>query len=229
MKCLVLIPTTEHKVFKKIEMEGQRPTWVNELGKNPDINILYYKSNSLYKETHISQDYILCPGNESRNILKKTLSAFDFIYKNFNFDFLFRTNISSYIHKEQFLQILNNLPSSNHYSGVPGTHHSYSKKTKTPFCSGSGFFLSRDVLEICIKKSENIQKNLPDDVAIGDLLFREKIERSPQQRLDLSENIAYPQNIDKNHFHFRCKFPPDRSIDIKRMHLLHKVLGYHEN
>ena len=75
MKCLVLIPTTEHKVFKKIEMEGQRPTWVNELGKNPDTKILYYKSNSLYEETHISQDYILCPGNESRNILKKTLCA----------------------------------------------------------------------------------------------------------------------------------------------------------
>jgi len=229
MKCLVLIPTTEHKVFKKIEMEGQRPTWVNELGKNPDTKILYYKSNSLYEETHISQDYILCPGNESRNILKKTLCAFDFIYKNFNFDFLFRTNISSYIHAKTFLKILNELPTAEHYSGVFGKHYGYPRKKGHTFCSGSGYFLSKDVFNICIEKRMKIQKDLPDDVAIGDLLAKEKIERSSQPRFDLDENIAYPKNIDKKHFHFRCKFPLDRSIDIKRMHLLHKVLGYHEN
>lgn len=229
MKCLIIIPTTEHKIFKNIETQGQRPTWVRELNKHPDINILYYKSNSAYKETHISQDYILCPGNESKNILKKTLLAFNFIYKSFDFDFLFRTNISSYIHKEQFLKTLNQLPTSAHYSGVFGKHYGYPRKKGHTFCSGSGYFLSKDVFEICVEKRRDIQKDLPDDVAIGQLISQEKIQRLPQPRFDLSENIAYPQNIDKNHFHFRCKFPPNRSVDIKRMHFLHNILGYNEN
>ena len=93
MKCLIIIPTTEHKIFKNIETQGQRPTWVRELNKHPDINILYYKSNSAYKETHISQDYILCPGNESKNILKKIFGdnyinnqrKWKYFIKKFNF------------------------------------------------------------------------------------------------------------------------------------------------
>jgi hypothetical protein len=146
MKCLILIPTTEHKIYKNIENEGQRMTWVKELRKDSSISIFYYKSNSSYKETHTSDDYILCPGNESKNILEKTLFAFDYVHKNIDFDFLYRTNISSYINSKIFLKTLNELPRTKHYSGVLGNHYGHSRKKSHTFCSGSGYFLSKTFL-----------------------------------------------------------------------------------
>lgn len=228
MKCIILILTTDSAPFISIEEKGQRPTWIKELSKKNDVKIFFYKYSNSVESAQMKEDYILCPGQELKeNIGRKTLEAIKLINTKYNPDYIFRTNISSYIHSSQFLYFIKKIPINKFYSGVIGSHSNKKQNERIKFCSGSGYFISKDLINLCLEKKESWDHSLPDDVAISKIFLQAGISPSPQKRFDFPHlndiiNINIPDNI----FHFRCKFPPNRHIDIQRMHYLHKHLGY---
>jgi hypothetical protein len=228
MRCAILIPTTDNEPFRSIENEGQRQTWVKSFSNNKDIKIFYYKFDSLTSSIKLhDKDNILFPGEESKaDIGKKTVQAFQFIKDRYDPDFIYRTNISSYIHYHTFINHIEEIPKNKFYGGLIG-YHPPRGSIGQMFCSGSGYFISRDLINLCLSKKQLWNHSLPDDVAISQIFLQEGIRPLPQERfdfphLDSSINIDVPDDI----FHFRCKFPQNRSIDIQRMHFLHKYLGY---
>jgi hypothetical protein len=151
----------------------------------------------------------------------KTIEAFEASINNFDFDYIYRTNVSSYIDLIKLTEFVNNKPRKGYYGGAVGTHQGIS------FASGCGYFLSRDVVNKVLENRKLWDHNLIDDVSLGKLLTKElNIEVQEIGRLDLESANFSPFEIkDKSKavFHYRCKAAsPDLSIQI--MKSLHEIL-----
>ena len=156
-----------------------------------------------YIETNNKEYLFLNTEDSYSNIAKKTLMAFQEIYDNYEFDFIFRTNTSSFID----LKILEN------YLKFESDNLSYSGKlTETAegftIASGAGFFISKENVSILLKNVDSFDEKLPDDVAIAKTLSQNMIFPTNLRRVDL-KNVPNPRTIKENdEFHYRCRLDP---------------------
>jgi hypothetical protein len=149
---------------------------------------------------------------------EKTLQAFKYLLENHDFDFIFRTNTSSYVDAARLLQRLHDMPKSGVYAGFVGT-----ALGKLKFASGAGILLSRDVVKRICDHASEWKHGLIDDVALADLISRfdsPKVELIPLERLTLpSLAVAKEADADQitNSYHVRCKADsPEETIEIMR-------------
>ncbi len=149
---------------------------------------------------------------------EKTLQAFKYLLENHDFDFIFRTNTSSYVDAARLLQRLHDMPKSGVYAGFVGT-----ALGKLKFASGAGILLSRDVVKRICDHASEWKHGLIDDVALADLISRfdsPKVELIPLERLTLTSlAVAKEADADQitNSYHVRCKADsPEETIEIMR-------------
>jgi len=149
----------------------------------------------------------------------KTLLAFQFVIKNYEFDYIFRTNTSSFINYEALQSVSRNLGSQNVYAGskveIFGTDE---------FASGAGILMSRDVLERICENPKQWRLGLPDDAAIGNIVG--SLRNPIVQRLDfprlhaqsIEEASALNPKELKRWPHIRCKCDsPDETIRVMNL------------
>jgi hypothetical protein len=153
----------------------------------------------------------------------KTISAFKYVLDNYDFDFLFRTNTSSYLDSQLLLDEVSNYKAQNLYGGVPGSGRSGRK-----FASGAGTLMSRDVVERVVDQSKNWRHGLIDDAALADLISNFSnpgTSLTTLKRVDfasLSEARRADEDLILSTYHFRCKTKSaDETIEImKYIHTL---------
>jgi hypothetical protein len=205
MKILIIVLSYNDSggIYSKF-YQSQKETWDSE---NVDgVQTLYLFGDN--KTNEIVDDKILVDVVENGiNICGyKTLKAFDLI-KNFDFDFVFRTNSSSYVDKKKLINFIADKSKHNHYSGFLGEHNGII------FASGSGFFISKDLINLVLDNSDIWNHELIDDVAIADILKKHKISPTENPRFD----VHSLNNLPNNYFHYRLK-TGDRNIDIQNMY-----------
>ena len=150
----------------------------------------------------------------------KTLDAFDASILEFDFDYIFRTNVSSYLDIEGLLRFVSSKPRNNFYAGAIGNYQGID------FASGCGYFISRDLVSKVLSNRDLWDHNLIDDVSLGKLLTEElEVNIQEVKRIDLNPAEMDLEQIRDNPlsvFHYRCKAPnPDVTIQI--MKTLHKL------
>jgi hypothetical protein len=153
----------------------------------------------------------------------KTIMAFKHVLENYDFEYLFRTNTSSYLDTDGLLDFLEGKPKTSLYGGVAGKVFGNSE-----FASGAGILLSRDVVERIVSRSEDWKHGLVDDIAVADLVAgfeNPRVSLMPLPRLDLP-TLEFARATDtetiRANFHFRCKSSSaQETIDI--MHFVHKI------
>lgn len=149
-------------------------------------------------------------------ILKKTIMAYEYVNSKYDYNKIIRTNLSSFFIIDNLIKLEKKLDNYNLYAGVIGIY--INKK----FCSGAGFWCSKDIIEYIIENKEKLNYNIPDDVAIG-LLLQDKLF-TRLNRYDIINNINI---IDKNtlldtiikedYYHIRIKNEKNRNLDIEYM------------
>jgi hypothetical protein len=105
----------------------------------------------------------------------KTLLAFQYVLEHYEFDYLFRTNTSSFVNGQALLKIAKSVDRTNLYAGAKVEIF-----VKDSFATGSGFLISRDVLEKISHSPELWPLGVADDVSLAmaiKSLPGEKIER----------------------------------------------------
>lgn len=235
IKILILVASCNNPIYyNKIINKGILKTWDSTKTDNTDT--YYYYGNNPNQD--IDNNKILLKTDESlKSLGKRTLECFEFCLKEFPFDYIYRTNVSSYIHKKNLYEFLMDKPLVNFYCGVKGNF-----KGHIPFASGAGMCFSRDVIEYLVNNKYNLDTNLIDDVAIGKLL--KDIPIASANRLDF---IFYGRDFArkrkqlicklaktklkcqltsetiKNYHHFRCKCEKDRNVDIVAMREIHRL------
>jgi hypothetical protein len=133
-------------------------------------------------------------------ILEKTIFSLEYINENYDFKHLLRTNLSSFFRSEKILELSNNLRDNNVYTGFAGPN----------WASGSGFWLSKDIILYLIENKKKLEYEIIDDVGIGNLLFSKFYKDDITSRQDFYEYYIlnkYDPNILKkyNAYHIRIK------------------------
>ena len=125
------------------------------------------------------------PESYMPGILIKTIESFKIINNLYDYKHIIRTNLSSFFIVENILKISENLNDNNIYAGVNGIQPAQN----IPFVSGSGFWLSRDIVNIILNNKNKLNKNLVDDVSIGNILNNNNINKYILDRYDLVNGI----------------------------------------
>jgi hypothetical protein len=212
MKILIIVLSHNDDLYSKF-YKSQKETWdsINISG----IQTLYLFGNHNCDEIIDDKIMVNVPetivNNSPVNAGHKTIKSF-LLTKDFDYDYIFRTNSSSYIDKKLLLDFIKDKPKNKYYSGFLGDYD------KIKFASGSGFFLSKDLVEHVIEKSETWDHNLIDDVALAHLLNTYGISPYLNNRVDVSNDSEIPDN----YFHYRLK-TSDRLDDIRRMYLIDNI------
>jgi hypothetical protein len=150
------------------------------------------------------------------NTSAKFRAALQYVVSTMEFDYLLRTNTSSYVHRPLLSEQVGALPRQGYYGGslVPGD---------PPWVSGTGILMSRDVAELGAA-DDSWEYDVVDDVAMGRVAHRAGIEprelprvdvESPEQRID-------PEEL-RGCFMVRCKSPVSRELDVPIMRKVHEL------
>lgn len=216
MKIIILVLSSEYEPYHMLE-NAIRRTWAREYPKNVDI-YYYYGGGT---RNYIEGDKIYSKSDEDiYNIGHKTINAFELLSQK-NYDYIFRTNSSSYVNIEYLLDYLKDKPSKMFYHGVIAHY----EPENFNFVSGSGYIISRDLVDLVIKNKDKWDHSLAnaDDVSIGKLLnsFGVVATQGIRRYVGFDIETLTKKEFDEN-YHFRCKCY-DRNDDVLLMEKLDKI------
>lgn len=176
---------------------------------NPELATPYeIKGDNLFVKTE---------ENYTPGIINKTVLSMEALLPRLkDYDYVIRTNLSSFYVFPRLLVFLNTLPKQKCYCGVPLYIPAdwYPKFGHINFVSGAGIILSSDLAEMLAREKEEIFKfnmELADDVLIGWFFQKKMINLIIAGRNDYhtkADWIESKGNISKESFHFRAKHNP---------------------
>jgi len=156
--------------------------------------------------------------------LPKTVSALRWatVAGEPRFDYVYRTNASSYIRLRTLQEVANEMPRTGCYAGFLGRH----PLTECSFVSGSGALMSWDVASE-VGTCRTWDWGVVDDVAMGEHMNAIGIRPLALPRVTLADPSAAESLTDeglRGNFHFRCKSGEGLRADAAVMHTLHARL-----
>jgi len=211
MKILIMVQATHIPPFDKI-IKGQKETWdsIDVEG----VDTIYYYSGNEFKQ-YGKDLYVKCPQEANMNNYRFKL-ALDWIFdSNCAYDYIFRTNASSYVNKQKLKEYISTLPKTKVYNGKLGGG----------FASGCGFVLSTDLVNI-LRTIDDYPTD-SEDCLIGDYLERAGVHPTDAARWDVFPyNSSHDQRMKNPYlYHYRCKSDDlDRTKDVWAMKHIHNLL-----
>ena len=205
------------------------------LTKYSDKIKFFYLEYKGFQEPEIIENgnFLYFHGNESYipGIYYKTVKAIQYINDKYDYEFILRTNLSSFLNLDNILAYLDTVSNEKYAGG-------YSFQG---FITGTGIFMSRDVGNILVNNQRNTY--IGDDVLISDTISDNNITinditlykwgfltSSDESGLPsnceyissgpFNENITFSSNI----LYFRIRNEINREIDIQYQKLLLKKI-----
>lgn len=170
---------------------------------------------------NLYQRKLLLPMPEFNSFIGlKTLLAFEYVLKSFDFDFLVRTNSSSYLDIHQLENYLRSASKNKYFSGVRGDFFGET------FSSGASYILSRDLVDLIANDySEKWQHYVVDDVAISRVIAENKLATPlyfDRTTVVSNKNVKDFLPLNAEVFHYRCK---TKSVD-ETIQIMKQLEGY---
>ncbi len=209
LKVLVLIIASENKpVYKELYK-----IWRSYMHRFPDeVEAYFIQGDPLQrKKCLIKEDVVWSRTVESLvpGIINKTLMTLEFFMPRMQeFDYVLRTNLSSFYVFPRYMKFLKSLPRKKCYCGNP---YGWAENSQLGwrFAHGAGITMSKDVAQFLVQNKGKIMA-MPDydDVIIGEFLKPLGFSLFSAPRTDflsLDSWLKGEDNIPPNAFHFRVK------------------------
>ena len=221
MKLLVLIMGSRELMYPHLSENGVFATW----GKLHIPNVEIYTYYGEYNKQEIRGHNIHLLKND-KDCTGKTIEAFEFALKYFEFNYILRTTVSTFVRLDILYKHLNNAPRVKYFSG-----YLVGNNPESQFISGNNMIFSKDLIEdMIINKSYFLDKNsFTDDCVISHyIIWDKKIEVYENfSRPEFSGSIdvlkGTPKNVLENHIFFRCKTGYDRMQDVEKLKYLYDI------
>jgi hypothetical protein len=218
MNLIILILANDTDVYLKMQEK-----WQSYMNKHSHIKSYFIKYKEDLKENIIQkEDTIYVKGNESLipGCLDKTIKSIEYLLNNFDFNFIFRTNMSSVVDLNKLYNLIHNHSEDEiKYGGFINT-------SGVKFISGAGILMNKQTCQLLIDNKNALNYNIIDDVCIGQFMTDKNIKFTSLTRF---EAYNYEKNIDLitkdniiNYYHFRCKSDIDH---IKTIELMTKIIN----
>lgn len=219
MKILMLILASDDtEIYLRLQ-----DMWRSYMKSNPSVDCYFYKGDPHMKDAYkLTDDTLYIQIHDLfETVYEKTLRAFRYFEKElYKYDFVYRTNVSSFVVLNKYVDYCTRIPRERFVSAVIGVHGLIS------FPSGSGFTITPDLIRQLI--ADNPPLTEQDDVTIGEWLTEKHIVITPVPRFDFVYNCfqCYVHNhtlmsVDSI-FHYRIK-NTNRALDIE----IHRTLLKH--
>jgi hypothetical protein len=246
-RILVLVLSIDREPWRTIEHDGQRRTWAAPAVRPPGCNVIFYYGHEgssrhlaqLAARAHarpavswlsrttaarpceLSGDRLVCDVPEAyRFTLPKLLAALRFAVRE-DFDFVYRTNTSTYLNLEALQSAADALPRERCYGGWIIRRRS----DGLPFASGGGMLMSRDIVE-SLAARDDWNWGTTDDAAVGEAAVAMGVEPIQLDRVRVrdaaSAEMLTAEQL-RTTFNYRCK-TADRN-DQDAMVAIHHRLG----
>ena len=238
MKILILIIYSKDEIYE--QMMNIQKKYIHNFS-NVDSYFIQMK-NDISDNLQIEDDIIYVKGKENyMNILVKTITALEYLYKIKEYDFVIRTNISTIINIPKLISYLDNIKQKeNIYTGGGcfGNLGWLDEKSGiidnslwgTEFIGGNCITLSKNVVIYILSNKDKLRYDIVDDVSIGlfiSLYFPIALENGKK----LLSPILYPRLSDKNeiinnanNYIFFRNHQLNRNDDIIIMNLIYNTL-----
>jgi hypothetical protein len=186
---------------------AEQDLWRSYMHYNPDqVTSFFIKGNpNLPSRYSCDRDIIWSKTSEghtphSAGIINKTVISLEALEQQLdNFDYIVRTNMSSFFIFPRMLEYLDTLPRENVYCGILGEN----------YVSGAGIIISTDIAKLILRYKNELLNNTTfiDDVLIGKFMERHNISMTGYTgRVDiasLGEWHKVKNFISTKAFHFR--------------------------
>lgn len=216
-KLIILIiasPGDHYDVFKTV--------WEGYMNRFPSVKSFFlYSDENLGSPIVQTEDSIIHRFKEwyEPGILYKTIAGMKWCEENYTYDFMLRTNLSSFFIIPRLLSFLHLQPKTGFVAAKQNVF-----REGVGFLSGAGFILSKDIIEriltIVYENPETIAIDYPDDVALSQIVEKmENINMQDIPRYDCEDEV-HTENIDESIFHIRNKTEwkyGNREIDKKNI------------
>lgn len=193
---MLVISSNNETVYDK-----HREVWKSYMNTSSEIDVYFIQYRDGPQE--IDGNTFWLSGKESlQGITTKTIDSIQYFLNQKDYDFIVRTNMSSFWNFSALLNHLKTLPTENLYSGVVGRHGN------TLFASGSGFIMSKDVARLLVDNRHIAEHfKVIDDVDIGHTLGVFGIQIIPGRRTDFYSKEMYLNHMyDPTTYHYRIKW-----------------------
>jgi hypothetical protein len=216
MQILILV-IASNQPEHQADLESQKKTWVSECNEN--VSVIYLRGWD-QSECYFEKDVLFVPIREEySNILHKTIIGINYILDNFEFDVLVRSNVSTYFETNRLVKELNQSVYRGSFFG------GYFDKSKDKnfyngdsfeYISGTGVYLSKDVVIELSKLDPNKYTGISEDLAIYDFLKDKGFKTIRMARNNLfSTHFFIPT------FNIRVKNTFNSKSASRRMQLVH--------
>jgi hypothetical protein len=197
---------------------AQRRTWASGAGQDPHFLVLWMKGSAQTVQLDEDRNVLVPIPEIYENLLSKTILSMNVALANFDFDFVLRTNTSTYVNRALLLKHLETLPATSVYQGFEGQWRASTQGETVPFVSGSGILLSRDCASILASSDPSPWVQVPDDVAIAEIFRSRGVPILIGDRSSVTDFEPV-----RAHFNTRVKHWSDDSITVSRMERLHRL------
>ena len=208
MKILVLVISSNGFPY-----DEYKNLWREYMNIDEDIDSYFIESKDV-EQSSIENNTIYIKGVESyEKIFYKTQEALKLFDLN-KYDYIFRTNLSSFILFRKYKEWLKTLPKEKVYNG------SICWYTLYIYASGCGFTITPDVAQMIINYDEESKlSKFIDDVTIGRVCMINGVKVTPAPLNCLFSNTFQYETDQFDEyecaFHFRTKMGGDRKDDLE--------------
>lgn len=229
--------SSDRYFFKKIKPEWRpffpvlkkvHQAYMNEVA---DIKMLfvYGKTVEPLDTNDLSYDVV---ENDYPGIITKTLLAMEQVDKEYDYDFIIRTNLSTFWDLPKLAARLETLPKTMCMAGTPVVHKDMDE-TIHRYIAGFDLVMSRDIVKVLVENKQAIieQKvcSMMEDLSLctGARLYGNPVMITDHRNscvaglrefnMDTTVDSIYKS---RNADHYRVKTNGDRNVDKKLMHLL---------
>ncbi|MDR3645999.1 MAG: hypothetical protein P4L22_00475 [Candidatus Babeliales bacterium] len=204
IKILVLIIACDHlPVYTELQK-----LWRSYMHYDPEHIEAYFLKNNPYQEVEckIEGDTIWSQrwDTEIPGIINKTLLSMEILASRLHeFNYILRTNLSSFYVFDRLLNFLETSPRNHLYCGSD-------IGSCSTIASGCGFIITPDIYQMLVRSKNYFMNNEThsDDFLIGQFLNVNDVPLKHHERMDLMPLSAWElnkNNIPANIFHFRVK------------------------
>lgn len=210
-------------------------TWLKLAENFPNIDYLIYRGGDSFnfdEERHLLQ---LCCEDDIDNTFKKTYLALNFVSSNFEYDYIFRTNTSTFVNVDLLNSFIQTIDTEN----IIWTSELYSlKESPCPYPymiygRGNGIILSKNIIKRILHNGLNIlYLKAHDDWGIGLVLNSEYMSNNLNY-LDFIKSYTHgwykSVNVQYDNGHSLCTYSNmNNSFDFLKKFITIQIKNYED-